>query len=549
MIRNLLRKSFWLIKLIPGFLLWASFPPMGEKMDCLFALAPLLWFARTGGIDFRRQTHGTVDWPRPPSVAVRSARLWFANGFFFWFATLAWMPAIIKNGGPWPLVVLGWGALSAYCALYFAAFGYLSAQAWGWAKAGGYWRRLVALLVVEPVLWAGLELLRARLFGGFAWNQLGVAPVNAGFGAPAALGGVYLVSALVVLVNGTIASIAERMYRPTAVGLPNWARSIETFLPLLLVWGAFAAAKPFVVQPAAGGDTLRVALIQRNFPSVFERGRDEDPVAVYERLMPVVHRTKPELVVLPESALCEFAALVNSTRAQYFADWLGGEEGAAVLMGGNRRADGRDYNSAGLYTTDPARPLDPMLAVQVYDKVHLVPFGEFIPLDKWIPVLQRFAPVGSCWPGELKLLNAKVPLGVGICYEDTDSAQVRRLAEMGARALCFITNDSWFSRSDEAVQHAWQAVARAIETGLPIVRVGNSGVTGTIAADGTASWLKGPDGRELVDRAATMCDELDLGAATRAPTPYVRLGDKPLFFAFLLILAGVCVRAWRLRRC
>ena len=104
------------------------------------------------------------------------------------------------------------------------------------------------------------------------------------------------------------------------------------------------------------------------------------------------------------------------------------------------------------------------------------------------------------------------------------------------------------ARSDEAVQHAWQAVARAIETGLPIVRVGNSGVTGTIAADGTASWLKGSDGRELVDRAATMCDELDLGAATRAPTPYVRLGDKPLFFAFLLILAVVCVRAWRLRR-
>ena len=539
MIRNLLRKSFWLIKLIPGFLLWASFPPMGEKMDCLFALAPLLWFARTGGIDFRRRTHGTVDWPRPPSVAVRSARLWFANGFFFWFATLAWMPAIVKNGGPWPLVVLGWGALSAYCALYFAAFGYLSAQAWGWAKAGGYWRRLVALLVVEPVLWAGLELLRARLFGGFAWNQLGVAPVNAGFGAPAALGGVYLVSALVVLVNGTIASIAERMYRPTAVGLPNWARSIETFLPLLLVWGVFTAAKPFVVRPEPGAETLRVALVQRNFPSVFHRDRVENPYDAYARLMAAVRHVRPELIVLPESALCEVGK-VDSPAARQFVDWLVGEARTPVFAGGNRLgADGKEYNSSALYRDG---------ALQIYDKVHLVPFGEFIPFDKWFPVLQRFAPVGSCWPGDLKLLDAKVPLGVGICFEDTDSLQMRRVAQMGARALCFITNDSWFSRSDEAVQHAWQAVARAIETGLPIVRVGNSGVTGTIAADGTASWLKGPDGRELVDRAATMCDELDLGTVPRAPTPYVRLGDKPLFFAFLLILAGVCVRAWRLRR-
>ena len=531
MIRALFWKSFWIVKLIPGFLLWASFPPMGEKMDCLFALAPLLWFSRTGGIDLRRRTHGTVELPRPPSRAVRSARLWFANGFFFWFATLAWMPAIVKNGGPWPLVALGWGLLAAYCALSFAAFGFIAAKAWDWAKAGGYGRRLVTLLVVEPVAWAGLEIVRSRFGGGFAWNQLGVAPVNAGFGAPAVLGGVSLVSALVILVNGTLASIAERMYRPTAAGLPKWARPVETFLPLLIVWGAFAAAEPFVVRPGADAETLRVALVQRNFPSVFERDREEDPVEVYTHLLSAVRHVQPELIVLPESAFCEIGA-ADSPRARQFAAWLGGAARTPVLAGGSRRsADGKTYNSAALYRDE---------TVQIYDKVHLVPFGEFIPLDKSIPVLQRLAPVGTCWPGELKLLDAKVPLGVGICYEDTDSAQARRIAEKGARALCFITNDSWFSHSDEAVQHAWQAVARAIETGLPVLRVGNSGVTGTIAADGTASWLKGADGRELVDAAATMCDALALADAGRAPTPYVRFGDKPLFGAFLLLLAAFC---------
>ena len=124
---------------------------------------------------------------------------------------------------------------------------------------------------------------------------------------------------------------------------------------------------------------------------------------------------------------------------------------------------------------------------------------------------------------------------MAICFEDTDSAQMRRLAEMGARMLVFITNDSWFSRSNEAVQHSWQSVARAIETGLPVVRVGNSGVTGTILPDGRASWLCDEGGRPIVDAAASMCDQVAPGGGAR--TPYVRLGDKPLFAAFLAVLA------------
>ena len=149
MIRQLFRKAAKVFWLLPGFLLWASFPPMGEMSDCLFALAPLLWLARGG----------------ETRVAVRR---WFANGLLFWLMTLSWMPAIVKNGGPWPLVLLGWGALSAYCAAYFAAFGYLASKAWGFARTRGYGWRLAAIVVAEPLLWAGLELVRSRLLGGFA---------------------------------------------------------------------------------------------------------------------------------------------------------------------------------------------------------------------------------------------------------------------------------------------------------------------------------------------------------------------------------------------
>jgi apolipoprotein N-acyltransferase len=527
-----LKKILPLLWCLPGFLLWASFPPMGEKIDVLFALAPLMWLSRR-------------------AKAAVSARRWFLSGFIFWFATLSWMPAVVKNGGPWPLVVLGWGVLAAYCSAYFAAYGWLSAKFWEWARTPGgngdasYWKRLLAVLVVEPVLWCGLELVRSRFGGGFAWNQLGVVPVNGGFAAPAALGGVYLLSAVVILVNGTVAGIVERAWKPAESGFSKLRRfgTLETVFAFALIWLVFQSAD--WAAPARAGESrdVKVALLQRNFPCVFDSDReDEDPVAVYNGLLRHPAYMRPDLVVLPESAMCEFGP-VDQQGAVNFASWIGEKTGGAVLGGGSRYHDGKEYNSAALYSAGGD--------IQFYDKVHLVPFGEYIPGDKWITSLQKFAPVGSCTPGELKTLDFNgIRLGVAICYEDTDSAQLRRLAAMGAQMLVFITNDSWFSDSVEAEQHSWQAVARAVETGLTVVRCGNSGVTGVIEPDGKASWLCGADMRPLVDKSGAMCAKVTV-PATVAPTFYVRFGDVPLAIAFLLLLSSMgavkAVRMYNLR--
>jgi apolipoprotein N-acyltransferase len=515
MIRNLAAKAAKVFWLLPGFLLWASFPPMGEMTDCLFALAPLIWLSRNGDMK-------TV------------VRRWFLNGFVFWFATLSWMPAIVKNGGPWPLVVLGWGALSAYCAAYFAAFGYLSARVWREVNGRGYAWRLAAIVVVEPVLWAGLELVRSRLFGGFAWNQLGVIPAVGGFGAPAAFGGVYLLSMVVVLINGTVASIAERVMNPSK---RHWTRSVETLLPFALIWATYSAANAIDtcrMETEGCGHSLPVAMIQRNFPCVFKNAQEEDPADVYEKLLANVAPLQPKLVVLPESAYCE-AGRFGSHGAMQFSRWVCAQTGAkAVLGGGTRFEGGSEFNSAALYGFGPPD------SVQTYDKVHLVPFGEYIPGDKWITSLQKLAPVGSCTPGELKTLDFDgVKLGVAICFEDTDSAQIRRLAKMGAQVLVFITNDSWFSHSDEALQHAWQSVARSVETGLPVVRVGISGVTGTITPWGSATWLINAAGKPLVDEKGTMFDRLPYYPHSKTWTPYVILGDLPLLAAFLVLILAI----------
>lgn len=521
MIRRFLARAVKVFWLLPGFLLWAAFPPMGERADCLFALAPLMWLTRRADVK-------TNVWR------------WFANGFLFWFATLAWMPAIVKNGGPWPLVVLGWAGLAAYCALYFAAYGYLATTMWNCVRGRSYALRLAALLIAEPILWAGLELVRSRFLGGFAWNQLGVVAVNSGFGAPAALGGVYLLSMVVILINGTFASIAERVLpnvgKSAAVAAPRWARSVETLLPFLVVFGVYAAANRVQNAASDGNErTLSVALVQRNFPCVFKE-QEEEPIPVYSNLLANVAALRPDLVVLPESALSEFGR-ADRAQARQFANWVMRKTGAwAVLAGGGREEKAKVFNSAALYTTN---------GVAYYDKVHLVPFGEFIPGDKIFPTLQKLAPVGSCTPGELKVLDFEgIRLGAAICFEDTDSAQIRKLAKMGADMLVFITNDSWFSESDETEQHAWQAVARAIETGLPVVRVGNSGVTGTVLPDGRASWLVGADGRVLVDARGTMFDRVAI-PVEKVPTPYTKLGDIPLFSAFLLLMGGIFLVKYR----
>ena len=543
MFTGLYKKLKPILWFLPGFLLWAAYPPMGERMDCLFALAPLMWLSR------REVSAGLV------------AKRWFQSGIFYWIATLSWMPAIVKNGGPWPLVVLGWFALAAYCAAYFAAYGWLSAKIWKWARNGSYVRRLLSVVLLEPLLWCGLELVRSRFLGGFAWNQLGVVSVNSGFGAPAALGGVYLCSAVVILINGTIAGIAERVWKPERSGFANLKRlgSLETVLAFGVVFGIYQVSASLTSGEDAAsplwGTELKVAMVQRNFPCCFKQ-QEERPIEVYERLLDNVAMLGPDIVVLPESAMCEFGP-VDQQGAVRFAEWVSKKTGgAALLAGGTRYAGEKTYNSAALYAFQTSQTFQTSRTLSVYDKVHLVPFGEFIPGDKWITALQKLAPVGSCTPGVLKTVELRIgraqlghldyeldqlECGVAICFEDTDSAQMRELAKTGARVLFFITNDSWFSQSVEAEQHAWQAVARAIETGLPVVRVGNSGVTGTIAPDGKASWLVGSDGKPLVDKEGTMLDKVEVGGRQR--TVYVRLGDWPLGIAFaLLILAMILVK-------
>lgn len=493
---------------VSALLLWAAYPPHSEVFAILVALVPILVTVRIAS-------------PK------RSALTCFAFGLLYWVLSLSWMPAIIKNNGPWPLVLLGWFALAAACAAYFALFGYLASMIWSRGRRFG--APSVLCLFCEPILWAGCEYMRATLFTGFAWNFLGTAfAAMPSFAAPARFGGVYLVSALVVLLNGVFATLLLRIAAPmmgdgfVSVGASRMRRRaiqiMETGLPLLAILACQYVGNKMVVdsrQADQEGVSVRVALVQRNAPCVFNARRGENPYEAFAGLIDVAAAAKPDILVFAESAMSEFGQ-VRSFRAQDVArEFLIRSGARALIAGGDDVVSNRTYNAAAFYAMESGA--GGMVSTQVYHKQHLVPFGEYIPFDKLIPALQGLSPIGvSLYAGEPMLFEftasggRKIKIAPLICYEDTDPRLAAIAKRKGADMIVLITNDSWFANSAEAEAHAAQAVLRAVETGLPIVRVGNSGVSGVIRSDGTARWLTDENGRPLTDSPGVMVETVSV---------------------------------------
>jgi apolipoprotein N-acyltransferase len=179
-----------------------------------------------------------------------------------------------------------------------------------------------------------------------------------------------------------------------------------------------------------------------------------------------------------------------------------------------------------------------------YRKQHLVPFGEYIPLDKTVPLLQRLAPTGvSCTagrdPGVLHVARAAgqvLRLGPLICFEDTVPGLSRNAVSAGANLLVLMTNDAWFNGSIEPVQHLHQSIFRAVENGVPLVRAANSGVTCVVDAVGRVTRLVG-DGGAVTDFSGFLMTSVAVPEHALA-SPYTRWGDRLLALpGSLLVLA------------
>ncbi len=439
----------------------------------------------------------------------------FAWGLGFFGAGVSWVYVSLSVYGDmmaW-LAALATLLLCAFLALFPAAVGALQAR-WPTSFA-------MRALLVLPLLWSVSEWVRGWIFTGFPWLVIGYSQVPASpLAGYAPIVGVYGVSSLLAL----------------AAGLATWAFALRR--RAALAWAATA-----IVALGAGGQALRgiawttpdgaptsVALLQGNVPQDM-KWRPENIRATLDAYYRMAAASPAQLVVLPETALPLFEADLPRADRTLLIE-LGRHHGGDLLTGmPTGSLDGAYYNSVISLGTAPG---------QRYNKVHLVPFGEYLPqraLWGWVLDVLHI-PLSDFARGGID----QRPLAVGgqrvaanICYEDAFGEEIiRQLPE--ASVLVNVSNLAWFGDSLAPWQHAQMSQMRALETGRMMLRATNTGVTAIIDAQGrmlahlplfTAGSLKG----EIQGYAGS--------------TPYVRWGNVPVLVLWGLLAAGLAAGALR----
>ncbi len=405
---------------------------------------------------------------REPGMRSRRAfLLGLVCGAGYFGGTVYWTPAVVRTfGGLHPIVAVAVGGLLvAYLALFPALFAVILSRL---VAAGGH-RSVCAV----PVLWAATELLRRHLLGGFPWVLLGssqatVLPIL----QTASLAGVYGLSALVSM--GSAAAVLLVVGR----GWLRWAMPVGTaaLTGILWIWGAARVADGSLVTT---GDAMRVALVQGNIRQEEKWNRTSAPaiLSTYLRLTQQAARDGARLVVWPESStpfFFEYDAAGNAAIRMTVR-----ESGIHLLFGSDQYEAGppaRYFNSAFLLRPDGT-------TVASYKKMHLVPFGEYVPLKRLLffagPLVEA---VSDFSPGEDPMV---MPIGThrlstAICYEVVYPDLIAAFTGRGSQLLTTITNDAWYGDSSAPYQHFWQAAVRAVEQGRYLVRAANTGISGIV---------------------------------------------------------------------
>ncbi len=461
--------------------------------------------------------------------------LGWLHGTAFWLVSIPWIvPTLRTYGGlaPW-LAALLLLALALYLGLYTAIFAALGTNLW---RRGD----LLALAAL-PALWVALEWLRGWLFSGFPWNLAGYAWTEVAGALPlAAWIGVWGVSYLVVFANGSVARVvADRSWRPA-----GWLLVPLLLLPVGGRWavppsgiealagdGATSGVDglPDAVPEAPWGSPVRV--IQ---PAIYNQVRYDPQVTSddIQRLFALSRRAcdvPGALLVWPESAAWPYE-LGRDPLYREDVERLAARGCPVLLNSTTETADGRYFNSAYL--------VGPRGVLARYDKRHLVPFGEYVPLKGVFSFLDRLARNAGDYSAadRVRLLPwSGNRLGMAICFEVTFPDEVAELARAGATALVTITNDAWYGDTSAPWQHFRAARWRAAETRRPLVRAAITGVSAVIGPDGSVRRLLGV-GEEGVLR-ARIVGRSDLSPFARRPWAVPAAAALLAAFAIVFLFA------------
>jgi apolipoprotein N-acyltransferase len=534
-------------------LLYLAFPPVGWGALAWVAPLPLLLLVRI---------------EKPTRRMLLSAYL---GGLAFWLPALQWM----RLGDP--TMYPAWFALAFYLAAYTPAFLAISrtlVHRWNWPLA-----------VAAPLVWVGLEFIRGTILTGFGWYLLGhtqhqwIELIQI-----CDLIGTYGLSGLVLLPACFAAAMLPELWLGRLGLLPPAEAMHDELLKAVdqrrtTGWYIRQAAIPLVALLSVLGYGLvrthqgefktgpRVGLVQADIPATVNPKPDDWPRAhqKYMRLTGVAVREQPDVIVWPEG-MFRWPLLANSTaytpeqleklprgreidylqtsRTRVLQELLNISQkcGAAFLTGMTTLEASEThlkyFNSVGFVTPETGY-------VGRYDKMHRVPFGEYVPLVDYLPFLAGFTPYADSSglsPGQKPQVFQYngVRYAPVVCYEDTVPSVVRRVVnETGEPdVLVNASNDGWFHGSSEHDQHLLTAVFRCVETRTPMVRAANMGVSAVIDGDGRVRAVA----KDLETGASKACDAVVVAHVPLDPrsSVYLRIGDWPAALCAMLC-GGVCL--------
>ena len=371
-------------------------------------------------------------------------------GFLFYLVTLYWL---------YHVTIFGLIIVCLYLALYFGIFGLLFNR---FAFFTLHPSPLTGLLIA--IIWIILEYLQAHLFTGFGWALLGYSQYkNLALIQIADFSGVYGVSFVIMMVNVGI-------YR-------FFKRSLKEIVIAGMVLAAAIGYGKIGEDKGGQGKEITVSIVQANIPQEMKW----DPAAKDEILERYANLTRlaafedPDLIIWPETSFPGFFGINKET--QEVLD-LARKVDTPLLIGANTSEGLDSFNSAVLISERGK-------VVDRYDKIHLVPYGEYVPFSDKIPFLHRLVlgELGEFTPGkEYKAFSLhpspftnEVKFATLICFEDIFPKISKKLVQNGAEFLVVITNDAWYGKSGAPYQHAAASVFRAIENRVPIVRCANTG--------------------------------------------------------------------------
>lgn len=434
---------------ISGILLTAAFPKIAWHILSWIAFVPLFYAIKDKSV----------------SVCLK---LGFFTGVMHYTTLFYWIPGVVVTYGHLPEPV-GWAVLLLlvmYLSLYPMAF----------SGALSFLEKNTAICFLPAAfLWTGLEYARAFLLSGFPWENLGCSQYKwLRLIQISDIFGVYGLSALILAVNMGLFELCNAIGQRRT---PFWKPIAVVALAMagILVYGTFRMAE--VDEAVDMAPKWTVALVQGNVDQAQKWNpafRDET-LKRYGRLTGSASMYSPDLTVWPETAL-PFYFLHDEIPTAEVLDLIRRSHGYFIVGSPSFRVDEGDiryFNSAFAIAPDGN-------VIGKYDKVHLVPYGEYVPLKKFLPFLGKMVEaVGDFEPGEtgrlLSLGGKKV--GVLICFEVIFPELARAAVQNGAQLLVNITNDAWFGATSAPHQHLSIAVFRAVETRRALARAANTGIS------------------------------------------------------------------------